>query len=293
MGYLHIDNLYKDRRILEFRRCFALEKVHGTSAHVGWDGEVVRFFAGGEKHDRFVKLFGDTPALADRFRSLTPDAVVVYGEAYGGSQQGMKATYGDDLRFIVFDVLIGESWLSVPDAAQVAASLGLEFVPFTEGPTDLEWIDAQRDAPSEVAVRRGIAEPRKREGVVLRPPFEVTLNNGARVIAKHKADEFSERATPPKVVDAAKLALLDAADKIAAEWVVEERLTHVLGQLTADGVPPGIERTGDVIKAMLADVQREAAGEVVWSKDAERAVGKRTAQMFKARLQAVLREGRK
>lgn len=33
MGYLHIDNLYKNRDILLFRECWALEKVHGTSAH--------------------------------------------------------------------------------------------------------------------------------------------------------------------------------------------------------------------------------------------------------------------
>ena len=36
MGYRHIDNLYKDQRILLFRECFALEKIHGTSAHVSW-----------------------------------------------------------------------------------------------------------------------------------------------------------------------------------------------------------------------------------------------------------------
>ena len=40
MGYLHIDNLYKNQTVLAFRRCFALEKVHGTSAHIAWrDGK--------------------------------------------------------------------------------------------------------------------------------------------------------------------------------------------------------------------------------------------------------------
>lgn len=34
MGYLHIDNLYKAQEILAFRTCFALEKIHGTSANV-------------------------------------------------------------------------------------------------------------------------------------------------------------------------------------------------------------------------------------------------------------------
>src|SRR5690348_10996218 len=34
MGYLHIGNLYKTQDLLLFRECYALEKVHGTSAHI-------------------------------------------------------------------------------------------------------------------------------------------------------------------------------------------------------------------------------------------------------------------
>lgn len=36
MGYMHIDNLYKNQDMLIFRECYALEKIHGTSAHVSW-----------------------------------------------------------------------------------------------------------------------------------------------------------------------------------------------------------------------------------------------------------------
>src|SRR3990167_11482310 len=49
MSYMHIENLYKAQDILAFKRCFALEKIHGTSAHVAWrDGSVV-LSSGGEK----------------------------------------------------------------------------------------------------------------------------------------------------------------------------------------------------------------------------------------------------
>ena len=34
MSYLHIQNLYKDPRILMLREVYALEKIHGTSAHI-------------------------------------------------------------------------------------------------------------------------------------------------------------------------------------------------------------------------------------------------------------------
>ena len=48
MGYLHIDNLYKAQDILNFKTCYALEKIHGTSAHLKWDNGELTFFSGGE-----------------------------------------------------------------------------------------------------------------------------------------------------------------------------------------------------------------------------------------------------
>lgn len=284
MGYLHISNLYKEQDILLFRRCYALEKVHGTSAHVAWGTTGITFFSGGESHTRFVGLF-DAAALKDRFSALGHAAVTIYGEAYGGSQQGMRLVYGAELRFIAFDVQIGTYWLSVKDADQVCQSLGIEFVPYEEIATELAEIDRVRDQPSAVAVRRGTGADKPREGVVLRPLVEVTKNNGSRVIAKHKADTFAERATPPKVVDAAKLEVLAAAEAIAQEWVTPMRLVHVLDKLGATEMSdvPG------VIRAMIEDVFREAKGEIVESKDARSAIGKRTARLFKERLDQAMR----
>lgn len=285
MGYLHINNLYKDQRIFLFRECYALEKVHGTSAHIMWKAETgsLTFFSGGASHDLFTKLF-DTAALSAGFAALGHAEVLVYGEAHGGSQQGMKSTYGDALRFIVFDVLIGESWLSVPDMEQVAIGLGLEVVPYRKVLADLGVLNAERDQPSEVAVRRGCGE-KPREGVVLRPLVELHTNNGERVIAKHKGEAFEERKTPQKVVDSTKLAVLADANAIAEEWVTPMRLAHVLDKMS----DAGIEQTRDVIVAMVEDVRREAKGEIVESREAMSAIGRRTAQLFKARLQSALK----
>lgn len=136
MGYMHIDNLYKDQRILMFRECFALEKIHGTSAHVAWRDNSVHFSSGGEKHERFVKLF-DEPKLRELFAALGHDGVIVYGEAYGGSQQGQKWRYGESLRFVAFEVEIGGVFLAVPQAHNVVTKLGLEFVHYVKVSTDL------------------------------------------------------------------------------------------------------------------------------------------------------------
>ena len=302
MGYEHITNLYKDQRILLFRECWALEKVHGTSAHIGWgyapNGETMvtkpehplRFFSGGESHERFVKLF-DQEKLKSVFPTLGHEKLAVYGEAYGGKQQGMKHSYGEELRFIVFDVAVlkdgAQVWLSVPDAVQVVEALGLEFVPYEKVSTDLAVLDAIRDRPSEVAVRRGCGAGKPREGVVLRPLVEFTGNWG-RVIAKHKQAAFDERSTPPKVVDPEKLKVLEEANAIAAEWVTPMRMTHVLDKLKAAGVDiTEMSATAKIIPAMIEDVLREAKGEIVESKDAKSAIGKLAAQLFKERVTKV------
>ena len=284
MSYLHIENLYKCQDILLFRECFALEKVHGTSAHVAWRDGSAHFSSGGAKHVTFFALF-DEAALRDKFAALGQDHVTVYGEAYGGSQQGQSWRYGKALKFVAFDVKIGDLWLAVPQAAEVVASLGLEFVHYARVSTDLAVLDAERDAPSVQARRNGVEGDQPREGVVLRPPIEVVKNNGDRIIAKHKRDEERETATPRKVVDPAALEVLTRATTIADEWVTEMRLMHVLGRLGPD---VGIERTGDVIRAMVEDVEREGSGEIVVSRDARAAIGKRTAEMFKRRLKAAL-----
>lgn len=289
MGYLHIDNLYKAQHILAFKTCYALEKIHGTSAHVGYKGGALRFFSGGESHERFCAIFD--PALRERFagRFTVDDDVVIYGEAYGGKCQHMSKTYGESLRFVAFDVKVGESWLSVPQAAECVAFLGLEFVDYAEVSTDLAALDAERDKPSAQAVRNGIGEPRIREGVVLRPPFEVTLNNGERVIAKHKREEFAERGRPKVDLDPSKREQLAGAEAIALEWVTPMRLEHVIDAVLSSRADKAIEMrdTPVVISTMLEDVLREASGEIVDSQPARKAISQRTVQLFKQRVQRI------
>ena len=158
-------------------------------------------------------------------------------------------------------------------------------MPWEEIDATIEAIDAARDADSIVAQRRGVVEPRRREGVVLRPLIELTRNNGSRVIVKHRRDEFVERQNQPApTVDAARLRVLAAADAIAFEWVVPRRLEHVLQQLD----PPAttIRDTGRVTRAMVDDVVREAEGEIIDSKEARSAIGRKAAELFHNHLAA-------
>lgn len=290
MGYMHIDNLYKNQDMLIFRECYALEKIHGTSAHVSWkdaDGvQRVTFFSGGEKHDNFVKLF-DVDALSAAFADMGHHEVTVFGEAYGGKQQGQSWRYGDRLRFVAFDVKVGDCWLDVPNAKQVAERLGLEFVHYRKVTTDISALDAERDAPSEQAKRNGVQGDMPREGVVLRPLREFRDNSGGRVISKHKrVEERETKTTRDASVDPSKLKVLENAKAIADEWVTVTRLEHVLDKLG----PVGLESTSAVISAMIEDVMREGAGELVDSKEARKAIGAATARMFRQRVAGSLRE---
>lgn len=288
MGYLDISNLYKDQTILMFRECYALEKIHGSSAHISFDPERtdLSLHAGGIEHARFLALF-DIPALQAKFREMFSEKTVVYGEVYGGKIQKMSETYGKDIRFVVFDVKVGGVWLNVPKAEIVAQSLGLDFVPYVRCSTDITTLNAERDRPSVQARRLGQGEDRKREGVVLRPLEEFRKNNEERVIAKHKAVEFGETKTPREVTPE-QLAILTEAEAIADEWVTPMRLQHILGSLSPE--EQTIEHTGTITRLMIEDVVREGLGEIVDSREARKAIGRRAAKLFQVHLRTTLSE---
>lgn len=281
MGYLHIENLYKNQEILNFKECYALEKIHGTSAHIKWLGGVLTLSPGGCTQEQ-MRVALEGAALVEGFTVLGHSDVTVYGELYGGSQQKMSATYGPKLKFIAFDVMIGDTWLNVCDAHDVAIKLDLNFVDYRRIPATMEFIDHERARPSSQAILNGMGE-HKREGIVLRPVAEYTNSYGNRVICKHKNDEFIETATP-RSVDPAQQKVLEGAQAIALEWVTDMRLEHVLQKFQQ---PFDLKQTGDVIRAMVEDVIREAKGEIVDTKEARKAIGERAGKLFRKLVQEV------
>ncbi len=285
MSYMNIDNLYKATDILQFKECYAMEKIHGTSAHITFKNGQINFFSGGCKHDAFIMNFDADGLLSKYNEKAIPlqKSVTIYGEAYGGSLQKMRLTYGDRIRFVAFEVKIDDSWLSVPQAESFVKSLGLDFVHYIKVSTDLPTLDAQRDAPSVQAVKNGMGEGHPREGIVLRPLIEVTKNNGERIIAKYKSDKFRETATPRRVGD--NLQVIAGAKAIATEWVTLERLKHILDTFPQ---PYTIQITGKVLIAMNADIARESRSEIVMSTEALKEINRTTALMYKSFLKSKL-----
>lgn len=306
MGYLKIPNLYKDDRIFHFEECWALEKLHGTSTHVMLritnDIPDIKYYSGGEKYENFKSLFMEGrifTGIMTHFKGTKIQEVIFFGEGIGGKMQGMSATYGPELKFIVFDVKLNGRWLNVPEAEAVAEAAGLEFVDYVRISTKLADIDAERAKPSVQARRNGVTEPKEREGIVLRPIEEAYDQRGNRIITKHKNDSFKETKTP-RQVDPERLQILADAKKIADEWVTEMRMDHVLQQAASDNEnvfyeggyrPLDITDTGVIVKMMIADVQREAKGEILESKEAMKEVGSAAARLFKKRLSDQFRKG--
>lgn len=292
MGYLHIENLYKNQEILMFKECYALEKIHGTSTHINWNqftGEV-KFFSGGCNHEHFKSIF-DENYLEKKFNELDiPNNVTIYGEGYGGKQQGMRTLYGEDLKFVAFDVKIGDVWLNVYDAEKFVDSFdGLEFVWYTRTSTELDALDILRDATSAQALRNGggVLPPHKRiaEGIVLRPLIELTRNDGKRIIAKHKGAAFSET-KKTRVVNRTdeQLKVLAQVKDICVEWVTENRLSNILSH---DPAPLELSQIPSIIGMMIEDVLREGKGEIVESKQLKQAISRETALMVKRRVQKI------
>jgi hypothetical protein len=275
---MEIPNLYKCKDILMFKECYALEKIHGTSAHVGWNHGEVKYSSGGANFNNFHALF-DHGLLEKVLQSMGQEKIRVYGEAYGGKLQGMSETYGKQLKFVCFEVLIGDLWLAVPQAEEIVRTLNLEFVHYDIIPATIEALDAHILLDSVQAVRNGMGPGHKREGDVLRPLIEVRKNNNERIIAKHKREDFRET-KERRTLDEEKLKVLADAQAIAEEWVTDMRLTHVLDLIPQ---PWNISQTEDVVRAMVQDVLKESKGEIVDSKDARKAISRKAANLFKAR----------
>lgn len=286
MGYMHIDNLYKNDRVLRSGPwVYVLEKLHGTSAHVSWHpAHGIQYFAGAGNRDAFAGLFDE--ARVRGALELLGDPVTIYGEYYGGGGRvgmGMRDTYGPVSRFAAFDVQIGGRWSPVPEMSLVCGLADIEVVEWRQVPATLEAVDAERDRESAQAIRNGMGPGKVREGVVIRPLLEAVDELGRRVMAKHKGAAFAERvSTPHRPVDLARLQAQTDAGAIAAEWVVPMRLEHVLQRFPEDLT---IRDTRRVIDAMIEDVRREGEGELVWSPAVGAAIARATAALFQRHLE--------
>lgn len=165
------------------------EKVDGTNIRVVVaPGGAVTF--GGRTDNAAIpapliaKLYGyftpQVAALSEQF----PSGAVLYGEGYGGKIQGGSKTYGPEQDFVLFDVRVGEWWLSRDAVNGIADQFGLKAVPLLGVGTLYNAVELAREGlKSEWGDFYA-------EGIVARPLVELKARSGARIIAKIKHRDF-------------------------------------------------------------------------------------------------------
>ena len=127
--------------------------------------------------------------LKDKFADKFEDGVCLHGEGYGGKIQKGGGTYGQDQKFVLFDVLIGTWWLQRRDVEDVAMSLGIDVVPLTGTGTLHDMITMAREGfNSKWGDFRA-------EGIVARPLTELKTRSGDRMITKIKCKDFIREPT--------------------------------------------------------------------------------------------------
>jgi hypothetical protein len=213
-------------------------------------------------------------------------SIKIHGEGYGGKQQGMSKTYGNDLKFIVFDIFVTDTnnssnFLDIPQAENIATQLGFEFVHYVKGPNTPEWIEEQANNESIQAIRNGMGHNKPREGIVIRPIFENCFPDETRAIVKHKNSEFWEIKSPRPLGE--KIIVIEEADKIVDEWVTEQRFYHVIDRVLQNKHTKELEKRDikQIMELMIEDVQRESEGEIIWSDLVGKKIRRMTGIMIK------------
>lgn len=167
------------------------EKIDGTNIRIHWDGHKVEFggrteraqipaplvnalntmFGGPDNEEIFEQKFGE-------------NEVILFGEGYGaGIQKG--GNYRKDVSFILFDMLIGNTFLDRENVEDVAKAFGIDVVPIVgEGTLDAGISFVQAKPKSKI----GSADM---EGIVARPKVEMRDRMGRRIIVKIKVRDHA------------------------------------------------------------------------------------------------------
>ena len=128
---------YRDETVkyLRFNDWQFTEKIDGTNISVEWDGHAVSFHGRTEraqipKHllEYLEKTFLTTEAEELFEQTYGDKNVILYGEGYGAKIQN-GGNYRSDVSFILFDVLIGDSWQEREWVEKTAKMFGIDVVP--------------------------------------------------------------------------------------------------------------------------------------------------------------------
>ena len=172
------------------------EKVDGTNIIVYWDGHNVSLHGRTPKADipkfllEYLTKTFLTPEVEELFEQKFGEKEVhLYGEGYGDKIQAIGKRYREDNSFVLFDVMVGTTWLSRENVADIAKCFGVDSVPVIGYCTLMDAIEMVKDGyKSRIAIDKDLPM----EGFVCRPAVELKDKCGHRVIVKVKVHDFCE-----------------------------------------------------------------------------------------------------
>jgi len=167
------------------------EKVDGTNIRIIWDGSEITFAGKSDNAQLPAPLANYLNQkylpIKDWFAEKFPAGVCLYGEGYGGKiQKPMGTKYQEEQKFVMFDIRTPEGlWLERQSVEDIGALISTRVVP-TLG--SMELIDAVQMCREGFDSQWGDFQA---EGVIARPPTELSNRFGERVITKIKCKDFS------------------------------------------------------------------------------------------------------
>ena len=179
------------------------EKIDGTNIRIMYDGQSIKL--GGKTDDAqlHMQLVGNIrtllgldgvaePETLKKWSEIfvpkedSPLEVCLYGEGYGPGIQKGGGNYRKEKGFILFDVKIGQMYLTRESVRDIARQLNLEVVPEIGRGTLHDGI---------ALVKAGFKSTFgdfMAEGIVARPVVELKDRRGHRIITKIKHVDFAQ-----------------------------------------------------------------------------------------------------
>ena len=173
------------------------EKIDGTNTPVHWDGHNITY--GGRTEDAVVpekvrealdEIF-DEAEIQVIEQMFGEKEVTFYGEMYGGdiSKKHKGVAYACKKEsYILFDIQVGDVWLSRENVLDIGKKLGIDVVPtYMTGTLSYGVNVIERGVAEELHSLRG---NRMIEGFVARPMVRVFDWKGRPVCVKIRVDDF-------------------------------------------------------------------------------------------------------
>jgi len=170
-------------------------EVHGKTDKANMRPDEVELLKSLGDKDKLIKAFScERPAPEygeGKTDIVLPESeCIIFGETYGKKMQAAGGRYCKDrLKFICFDIKIGDTWLRREAVEDICGKLGIDVVPYLGEMTLQEAIEKVKAGFASAVSEDPTLEA---EGIVLRAPLGLLDRMGRRIITKVKTKDFRE-----------------------------------------------------------------------------------------------------